>query len=233
MKIQNPYLDHYQELREHIREHALKSNFDPDAGYLSDVGYLSKPSYFGCFFCIRRHNNKDLGFDPRDYWASVVPDDNALNVIEQHTSGVVVELGAGRGYWAWLLQQRGAVKVFASDISPPKKTFTKVDPIPAHLVQPKPDDTLFICAPSYGDTWPYEAAKAFLGETIIYVGEGSGGCDAEEFFHSVIGINVLDPKVERLFEVVESRLVLNFLGNYRRIWVCKRLDTDEQDVPSF
>lgn len=49
----------------------------------------------------------------RDY-AYAVPSAEALDVIAQESGGRVVEVGAGTGYWAWLLSRRG-VDVVAVD----------------------------------------------------------------------------------------------------------------------
>lgn len=46
-----------------------------------------------------------------------VPSDEALTAIERCSPRGVVELGAGTGYWAFLLQQRG-VDVVAFDVEP-------------------------------------------------------------------------------------------------------------------
>ena len=46
-----------------------------------------------------------------------VPSDEALTAIERCSPQGVIELGAGTGYWAFLLQQRG-VDVVAFDIEP-------------------------------------------------------------------------------------------------------------------
>lgn len=59
----------------------------------------------------------------------VVPDDAALQGIVEHSPHGVVEVGAGLGYWARLLADRG-VDVVAYDIAPPpdNRRFARVQP---------------------------------------------------------------------------------------------------------
>lgn len=43
--------------------------------------------------------------------------------------------------------------------------------------------------PSYDVKWPVEALLTYLselGETLIYVGEGAGGCTADNEFHEIV-----------------------------------------------
>lgn len=49
-------------------------------------------------------------------YSYAIPDLTALNILAEH--GPILEIGAGTGYWAYLLRQRG-VDVAAFDINPP------------------------------------------------------------------------------------------------------------------
>jgi hypothetical protein len=40
--------------------------------------------------------------------------------------------------------------------------------------------------PSYDETWPTETLGAYEGDTVIYVGEGRGGCTADDRFHQML-----------------------------------------------
>ena len=49
--------------------------------------------------------------------------------------------------------------------------------------------TLLTVWPSYNESWPAQAVKEYTkkgGQTIIYVGEGSGGCTADNEFHDFL-----------------------------------------------
>ncbi|KAI9995113.1 hypothetical protein PInf_012157 [Phytophthora infestans] len=91
----NPYLDFY---RKFVREHPgdLTAVFDPE---LSDE---ARSEMYAAL---------DLSVAMKYSWA--IPDERALQIIKHY--GPIVEMGAGSGYWARLLQLRG-VDVVAYDL---------------------------------------------------------------------------------------------------------------------
>lgn len=118
-------------------------------------------------------------------WA--VPSNEVLSYIEKFDS--IVDMGAGSGYWAHLLEERG-VDVRAYDIDPPDETWTEVegccDSPPAGWneeaykdVQENP--TMLVWPPLNGPV----GIRACHAESphILYIGESRGGCTAsDEFF---------------------------------------------------
>ncbi|CEG41978.1 uncharacterized protein PHALS_12285 [Plasmopara halstedii] len=91
----NPYLDFYREfVREHREE--LTAVFDPE---LSDE---ARSEMYAAL---------DVSVAMKYSWA--IPDERALQIIKHY--GPIVEMGAGSGYWARLLQLRG-VDVIAYDL---------------------------------------------------------------------------------------------------------------------
>lgn len=121
-------------------------------------------------------------------WA--IPTAEAIAAIARH--GPVVELGAGTGYWAALLKEAG-VDVVCYDALPPD---SKVNPYHQdapryHPIAPggpeqlagHSDRTLILCWPPYDDPMAYNALVAYKGETVIYIGEGQGGCTGDDRFH--------------------------------------------------
>uniref|UniRef100_A0AAV1UJU6 Uncharacterized protein n=1 Tax=Peronospora matthiolae TaxID=2874970 RepID=A0AAV1UJU6_9STRA len=91
----NPYLDYYHKfVREHPGE--LTAVFDPE---LSDE---ARSEMYAAL---------DVRVAMRYSWA--IPDERALQIIKHY--GPIVEMGAGSGYWARLLQDRG-VDVVAYDL---------------------------------------------------------------------------------------------------------------------
>jgi hypothetical protein len=47
-----------------------------------------------------------------------------------------------------------------------------------------PDRALFLCWPSYAESWAAQSLACYEGDLLIYCGEGEGGCTADdEFFH--------------------------------------------------
>jgi len=128
-----------------------------------------------------------------------VPTDNALDVIQQCSPGGVVEIGAGAGYWAHLLHQRG-VDVEAFDIEPAPSLANKwfAGTQPWHPVQcadhnvvgDHPGRTLLIVWPPKNEVWAAAAVERYFevgGTCVAYVGEGPGGHTGDDVFHAALG----------------------------------------------
>ena len=122
-------------------------------------------------------------------YAFGVPNRAALDAIGRHAP--IVELGAGTGYWAYLLRNRG-VDIVAYDLAPPgvldnaykfePRTWTQVVPGGVEALDQHADRALFLCWPGYRDTFADDALGRFAGTVLIYVGEGAGGHTANDAF---------------------------------------------------
>jgi hypothetical protein len=122
-------------------------------------------------------------------YAFGVPNRAALEAIARHAP--IVELGAGTGYWAYLLRNRG-VDIVAYDLAPPDRvpnaykfeprTWTEVLPGGVEVLAQHAGRALFLCWPGYRDTFAGEALAAYSGSVLIYVGEGPGGNTADQAF---------------------------------------------------
>lgn len=123
-------------------------------------------------------------------WA--VPTDEAIETIAELSP--VVEIGAGTGYWAWLLEQVGC-EVVAFDAAPDGSIeavgdhWTTVYPGDHRVLTEVPrlwrwsEHSLLLCWPPYSDPMALDCLRTFRGNTIAYVGEPEGGCCAtDEFF---------------------------------------------------
>ena len=122
-------------------------------------------------------------------WA--IPSNEAVELIAKYSP--IVEMGAGTGYWAMMIEQAGG-KVECFDLNPPllgknnyrhKRQCHKIGKgTPLKLRNDKfKDHTLFLCWPPCYDNTALHSIKHFKGHRLIYVGEGSGGCNAnDEFF---------------------------------------------------
>jgi len=106
----------------------------------------------------------------------------------------VVELGAGRGYWAWQLRQAG-VKVQAYDPGTPGEDneyfktagrFSHVFRRDHTAIDDYPDAVLMMVWPGYGAEWAADALKRYRGDMLIYAGESMGGCTADDEFYEVL-----------------------------------------------
>jgi hypothetical protein len=117
-------------------------------------------------------------------YAWAIPDRQAIKTLKELAP--LVEIGAGTGYWASLVEKEGG-EVIAFDIDPPEPTYTPVIEQDHMTVKNHPDKTLFMCWPSYAEDWTAEAVEMYDGDTLVYVGEGEGGCTGSSRFHRVVG----------------------------------------------
>lgn len=132
-------------------------------------------------------------------YAYGVPNDEALDAIASVSPAGVVELGAGTGYWARLLHDRG-VDVVAYDRWPPGSggnrfvdDTTEWFPVQAGdelAVSMHADRTLLLVWPTWNEAWPGDAVAAFHdagGAVLVFVGEGPGGSTGDSLLHARLG----------------------------------------------
>lgn len=124
-------------------------------------------------------------------WA--IPDEAVLAAIIR--SGPIVEIGAGTGYWAALLRQRGA-DIIAYDASLAEagrngytlkgSSWTEVLVGTESAVVYHPDRALMLCWPPHNDEMAYRALKSYRGGILIYIGEEPPSCTADQKFHDLV-----------------------------------------------
>ncbi len=123
-------------------------------------------------------------------YAWAVPNAAALAAIAAR--GPVVEIGAGLGYWARLLAGAGANIVAYDTLLPGDPDWhqnwtreTSYVPIarggPERAAE-HPDRALFLCWPPYWERLARDALAAYRGDTVCFIGEGPGGCTADDRF---------------------------------------------------
>ena len=174
----------------------------PPGGYVSDV---TPPAAAGNPYLKAWHRRQhDPGAPGRDellaQFGFAVPDDRAMQVIADHSPHGVVEVGAGLGYWARLLADRG-IDVAPYDIAPPPSPdnhwFAGIDPwfpvtaADERVVAEHPDGTLLLVWPTRNETWGADAAllhAASGGQRLVYVGEPPGGRTGDAALHAVLGL---------------------------------------------
>lgn len=141
-------------------------------------------------------------------YAWSIPDPLSLQFVAQVLEEKAVEIGAGTGYWASLLSQMG-VDMVCYDIDPPQHTGQNHYHSPRnergdallgitrdiffdvragnHLMAAKhPDRTLLLCWPPYDNDMAFLALQAYQGKRLVYIGEGDGGCTADEQFFKLL-----------------------------------------------
>lgn len=104
------------------------------------------------------------------------------------TWGPIVEIGAGGGYWAALLRARGT-EIYAydsalagDDESEFTVRWTEVTRGGVDVLSEHSQCTLFLCWPPHESSLAVEALAAYPGQRCVYVGEGPGGCCADDEF---------------------------------------------------
>lgn len=125
-------------------------------------------------------------------YAWAVPSEEAIRAII--ACGPVVEIGAGSGYWASLIAQLGG-DVIAFDQYEPKANkdypfeqgWFPVQKGGPEKAAEHPHRALFLCWPPYESSFALDCLKAYQGDTVIFVGEGPGGCCADDAFFSAMG----------------------------------------------
>ena len=144
------------------------------------------------------HGARELLRDMRDMlvrlhaWA--VPSKEAIEVAARYSP--LVEVGAGTGYWAWLLKLAGA-DVVAYDLEPPlqdaddpfaeDKPWTDVlqGSVEEALAQ-HPTRTLFLCWPPAGDPMAHVALSTTQADHVIYVGWPDDDVTGSYEFHQLL-----------------------------------------------
>lgn len=142
-----------------------------------------------------------------------------------------VEIGAGSGYWAYELQKAG-IDVVATDPFAPgtkkqhygfEKAWTELKRMYASTAARQyPDHTLLICWPNYRCQWATNVLKAYQGRYVVYVGEGYGGCTANDAFYEE-----LNGKFETSgeWEEIEEIAIPQWSGIHDDVRVYRRQDT--------
>lgn len=132
-------------------------------------------------------------------YALAVPTEEAIAAIAAHAPAGVVEVGAGTGYWARLLADRGTA-VVAFDVAPPPDAgnhfFAGAEPwYPVaegdeDIAAAYPERTLLLVWPTR-ESWPTDALRVYAGaggQRVAYVGEGPGGRMGDDQLHAALGL---------------------------------------------
>lgn len=158
-----------------------------------------------------------------------------MQEIADHSPHGVVEVGAGLGYWARLLADRG-VDVVAYDIAPPpspdNRWFAGVHPwfpvaaADERVVAEHPDRTLVLIWPTPRQTWGADAAllhAASGGRRLVYVGEPPGGRTGDAGLHAVLGL--VDRCLACAYGVLDVPCTCGVMAQWRLI--------EERPLPSW
>jgi hypothetical protein len=129
-------------------------------------------------------------------WA--VPTPEIIESLAQFSP--LVEVGAGRGYWASLIQEVGG-EIDCFDENPPDisetnpwcpphdgwdRTFIKIHQAGPEIAAVYPEATLFLCWPPYNTPMAYDCLRQYEGQRLVFVGEGDGGCCGDDAFWKLL-----------------------------------------------
>ena len=144
----------------------------------------------------------------------------------------IVEIGAGTGYWAALVKQAGG-DIIAFDPHPPRvnyeknpyhqrtATFFPVKRGSYNQAKNRPDRTLFMCWPPYNSSIAYRTLREYTGSTLIFVGEGEGGCTGNDDFFKLL---------EYEFNIIEEVDIPQWYGIHDRMMVFERVNLSPASV---
>jgi hypothetical protein len=116
----------------------------------------------------------------RQRYACAVPTGEALLTLSRFAP--LIEIGAGTGYWAWMLRQVGT-DIIAYDQWPPQvdsddnrfhvraKCWTEVLQDDERAIDRHPERNLFLCWPPPSSPMAFQALERYRRDTFIFVGE--------------------------------------------------------------
>lgn len=159
MGLINPYLEFYR---------AMPAACRRDPSVPISAAELLSPQWLNLKAAIAGH------------FAWAVPTEQAVRTILKY-SARVVEIGAGSGYWAWMMRQAG-IKVVAFDANHAPFTWTELAQGDERAALFYPDHALFLCWPPWNSDMACNALTCHRGDYLVYAGEWMGGSANPRFF---------------------------------------------------
>lgn len=204
---QNPYLAEWYEI---ALENQMPSILKEPEAYSRRLDELIKSGRYGGE--IRR------GLVKKYSWA--IPCEAALQALAKLSP--LIEIGAGVGYWAYLLRKRG-VDIVAYDLHPTNlgknhyhstcESWTEVCKGDWRVLKKHPERSLFLCWPPHNNPMAYRCLKAYKGENVVFVGEDSGGCTGCDRFFGLL---------ESDFELFDTVAIPQWRCLHDAMWIYKR-----------
>ena len=189
MTLSNPFLGFFQSLPPSCRR---DPRFPPSAGE------MFVPEWLMLKAAIARHFS----------WA--VPTEEAIMCIRKYATDVI-EIGAGSGYWTWLMRQAG-ITVAAFDAGPPPFTWSEVCNGDERALCKIQMSALFLCWPPWATEMAANSLAWHRGQYVIYVGEWMLGSANARFFE------MLSSK----FEAIDAVLLPQWCQRDDRLIVFRR-----------
>jgi len=132
-----------------------------------------------------------------DTFSFAIPTEEAINGIIKYSP--IIEIGAGKGYWVYLINKYGG-KIIAFDdfsyfigenkILYKNNFWFNVQKGNERMVKKYPNHTLFLCWIDSGSDFGYKTLKWYKGKYFIHIGEDSEeGCTANDKFYRYLHKN--------------------------------------------
>jgi hypothetical protein len=173
-------------------------------------------------------------------YAFSLPTEPALGAIAEASPHGVVEIGAGTGFWARLLHDRG-VDVVAFDVAPPPSAdnpwFAGV--MPWYSVRVGDESavdrhtrrTLLLVWPTRNEDWGAAAVARFAaagGQHLAFVGETVGGRTGDDRLHALLG--EVDRCWSCAYGIQTSACVCGIRPLWRRTRTVPLLDSGDDEL---
>lgn len=188
----------------------LRGTFNRD-GFTSAAENASQRTGFGASM----HRSP---FVERYSWG--IPNVEGWDLIFEAVRGKsCLEIGAGSGFLAQSITANAQPNKYVATDARQGHTFTesyfdilKMDHNKALDAYPSAE-VLIINWPTYDAPWAFEALQRFTGNTLIYIGEHSGGCTADDQFFE---------ELEEKWEEEECRPCVQWWGINDFVFIYKR-----------
>jgi hypothetical protein len=207
-RIKNPYYDEWKKVENEATRldraygHCSSALFDLTLSEEEQALYLEE---------LRGINAWVEQYTQKYSWA--IPNDDALVEVAKFTP--LIEIGAGTGYWAWLLRQL-EVDILAFDKNPPGHplksryhptavTWTEVLSGDESVLDSIDNRTLFLCWPPSNHPMAFNTLSRFRGSTFLFVGETWPSCATgnEDFFRLLDHDWAEEPFIESGLQLAE------------------------------
>ena len=149
-------------------------------------------------------------------YSFAIPDPLTLEFLSEKIpqGSKIVEYGAKTGYWADQLSQLGfTLEAYAPADSGASGRFFPVVEADVSTLSQSSADILFLCWPPLNDPLAFDALQAFKGDTLIYIGEDSFGCTADESFFDALE----DWEIVDYFQILSYDLIHDSLTIFKRL----------------
>lgn len=128
-------------------------------------------------------------------YAWAIPNTPAIQALTE--LGPLIEIGAGSGYWSWLIRQTGGDSLAIDQNSDAPPHWCQILPGDEARIREFPSRTLFLCWPPQHSKMASQCLDHYQGKFFAYVGEESGGVTADtHFFNRIHQDFTLSRKIE-------------------------------------